>query len=156
MIRMRKCAVLLFALLMAGTMSACSSNPSSPQAAASTVSETAATNAEVISQEAVSQETPVQTDGKSLVAYFAYSENIGDTSGMAVDAIASASLNRRTANTEGNLQIMAQVIEEETDAEVFHILMEQPYDPDYSTMLPTAIAQMENKDWPAYRCNHFP
>lgn len=149
MIRMRKCAVLLFALLMAGTMSACSSNPSSPQAAASTVSETAATNAEVISQEAVSQETPVQTDGKSLVAYFAYSENIGDTSGMAVDAIASASLNRRTANTEGNLQIMAQVIEEETDAEVFHILMDQPYDPDYSTMLPTAIAQMENKDWPA-------
>lgn len=145
---MRKCAALLFALLMAGTLTACSSSPSSQQAA-STVSETAATNAEVISQGAVSQENPVQTDGKPLVAYFAYSENIGDTSGMAVDAIASASLNRRTANTEGNLQIMAQVIEEEADAEVFHILMEQPYDPDYSTMLPTAIAQMENKDWPA-------
>lgn len=34
---------------------------------------------------------------------------------------------------------------------MFHILMEEPYDPDYSTMLPTAIDQMENEDWPALR-----
>jgi len=88
-------------------------------------------------------------DEKALVAYFAYSENMGDTSNMDVDAITSASLNRKTDNTEGNLQVMARVIEEETGADIFHILMEQPYDPDYSTMLPTAIEQMENEEWPA-------
>lgn len=89
------------------------------------------------------------SSGKTLVAYFAYSENMGDVSNMDVDAIASASLNRHTDNTEGNLQVMARVIQEETGADVFHILMSQPYDPDYSTMLPTAIDQMENRDWPA-------
>lgn len=41
-----------------------------------------------------------------------------------------------TDNTDGNLQVMAQVIAEETGADVFHILVEEPYDPDYSTMLP--------------------
>ena len=42
---------------------------------------------------------------RALVAYFAYSENIGDTSDMTVDAIASASVGS-TDNTEGNLQII--------------------------------------------------
>lgn len=94
-------------------------------------------------------ENPITTDGNTLVAYFAYSENIGDTSDMEVDAITSASLNRDTDNTEGNLQVMAQIIAEETGADVFHILVEEPYDPDYSTMLPAAVEQMENEDWPA-------
>ena len=38
-------------------------------------------------------------DTHVLVAYFAYAENIGDTSGMSVDAIASASIGR-TSNRE--------------------------------------------------------
>lgn len=58
---------------------------------------------------------------KILVAYFAYSENVGDTSGMEVDAITSASLNAKTSNREGNLQVMARVIEEKTEADIFHI-----------------------------------
>ncbi len=36
-------------------------------------------------------QTETAEGGKALVAYFAYNENIGDTSGMSVDAIASAS-----------------------------------------------------------------
>ena len=44
---------------------------------------------------------PEDTSSKNvLVAYFAFSENIGDTSAMDVDAITSASLNRHTDNTE--------------------------------------------------------
>lgn len=93
----------------------------------------------------------LQTDGKVLVAYFSYSENIGDTTGMELDAVASASLNRDTDNTEGNLQVMAQVIEEKTGGDVFHILMEEPYALDYSTMLPVAIDQMEKEDWPTLK-----
>ena len=96
-----------------------------------------------------SSEGATLSSEKTLIAYFAYSENMGDVSNMDVDAIASASLNRHTDNTEGNLQVMAQVIRDKIGADVFHILMNQPYDPDYSAMLPTAINQMENKDWPA-------
>jgi len=60
---------------------------------------------------------------KTLVAYFAYSENMGDTSDMSLDAIASASLNASTSNTEGNLQIMAQEIQSQKGADVFHIII---------------------------------
>ncbi|MCM1193989.1 MAG: hypothetical protein NC389_16375 [Acetatifactor muris] len=83
-----------------------------------------------------------------LVAYFAYSENMGDTSGMSVDAVTSASLNRDTANTEGNLQVMAQEIIEKKGGEVFSILMQEPFDPDYSTMLGGAIEQIQNGTLP--------
>lgn len=83
-----------------------------------------------------------------LVAYFAYSENMGDTSGMSVDAITSASLNRDTANTEGNLQVMAQEISEKRGAEIFSILIQEPFDPDYSTMLGGAIEQIQNGTLP--------
>lgn len=41
-----------------------------------------------------------QTEEKALVAYFAYSENVGDTSGMELDAIASASLDENTNNSD--------------------------------------------------------
>lgn len=87
-------------------------------------------------------------NSNSLVAYFAYSENMGSTDGMSVDAVSSASLNSRTDNTEGNLQIMAQVIAEQKGADIFHILMTEPYDSDYSTMLPRAIDEMQNEDYP--------
>ncbi|MCM1463680.1 MAG: hypothetical protein NC084_13335 [Bacteroides sp.] len=88
-------------------------------------------------------------NGGALVAYFAYSENMGSTDGMSVDAVTSASMNRETDNTEGNLQIMAQIIAEQKNADVFHILMTDPYDHDYSTMLPRAIDEMSNEDYPA-------
>lgn len=67
---------------------------------------------------------------------------------MSVDAITSASLNRSTDNTEGNLQIMAQEIGEKTGAEIFHILLQEPFDPDYSTMLNGAIEQIQNSTLP--------
>ena len=62
---------------------------------------------------------------RTLVVYFDYSENMGDLSGMTVDAITSASLNAKTENTQGNLQVMAQAIQEATGAEVFPIHVEE-------------------------------
>lgn len=63
------------------------------------------------------EEESLQVDQNNvLVAYFAYSENMGDTSGMSVDAITSASVGP-TKNTEGNLQVMVQVIQEKTGAD---------------------------------------
>lgn len=54
-------------------------------------------------------DSPASTDGnRILVACFAYAENIGDTCGIAVDAIASAGIGR-TSNANGNLQVMAQI-----------------------------------------------
>ncbi len=86
--------------------------------------------------------------GKVLIAYFAYSENMGDTSGMSVDAITSASVGP-TDNTEGNLQIMAQVIQENTGADVFHIVVSDSYDPEYNVMLDRAVEEIENNTLPA-------
>lgn len=77
-----------------------------------------------------------------------YSENMGDTSGMSVDAITSASVGP-TDNTEGNLQVMAQVIQENTGADVFHIVVSEPYDPEYDVMRERAIDEMDDNTLPA-------
>lgn len=83
------------------------------------------------------------TGKKSLVVYFAYSENIGDTSGMDVDAIASASLNADTSNKNGNLQVMAEVIREKLGADVHHIVVNETYDPEYEAMRDRANAEAQ-------------
>lgn len=87
------------------------------------------------------------TDGKVLVAYFTYAENIGDTSNMSVDAISSASLGT-TGNTEGNLQVMAETIQQSKDADVFHIVVKEPYSADYPTMRSRALQEISNNILP--------
>lgn len=81
---------------------------------------------------------------KALVAYFAYSENIGDTSKMSVDAVTSASLNEKTKNKQGNLQLMAAEIKEKKGADVHKILVKDTYNPDYSTMVKRAEQEIDN------------
>lgn len=115
-----------------------------------TDTETASKEETSTSESTVSSNTEnISQDGQNnaLVAYFAYSENMGDTSGMSVDAITSASVGP-TNNTEGNLQVMAQVIQENTGADVFHIVVSDPYDPDYNTMLGRAVEEIENNTLP--------
>ena len=80
----------------------------------------------------------------TLVVYFDYSENMGDLSGMTVDAITSASLNAKTENTQGNLQVMAQAIQEVTGAEVFPIHVAETHDPVYLNMVMGAGEDQEN------------
>ena len=88
---------------------------------------------------------PEDTSSKNvLVAYFAFSENIGDTSAMDVDAITSASLNRRTDNTEGNLQVMAQAAVEATGGDLFSITVTEPYNPEYNSMAGAAQEDQRN------------
>lgn len=88
-------------------------------------------------------------DSNVLIAYFAYSENMKVPEDAEIDAITSASLNAGTSNSDGNLQIMSGVAEKELGADVFHIMVENPYEMDYSTMLPRAIDEMQNGDYPA-------
>lgn len=93
---------------------------------------------------AVNSSAQAETNGNTLIAYFAYNENIGDTSGMTVDAIASASLGQSTGNEYGNLQIIAQVIQERTGGNVHSILVTEPYDPVYDVMRVRAYDEMDN------------
>lgn len=148
---MKKHIAVLLSLLLAVGMTACggsnTDSTSKPSGSAGTSEQVQSPSEEETRENADSES--VQDGGKALVAYFAYSENVGDTSSMEIDAITSASLNRETSNTEGNLQVMAQVIEEKKAADVFHILMTEPYPMDYSTMLPISVEQMQNEDWPA-------
>ena len=81
---------------------------------------------------------------RALVVYFDYSENMGDLSGMTVDAITSASLNAKTENTQGNLQVMAQTIQELTGGDVFPIHVEETHDPVYLNMVMEASEDQEN------------
>ena len=80
----------------------------------------------------------------TLVVYFDYCENMGDLSGMTVDAITLASLNAKTENTQGNLQVMAQAIQEAAGAEVFPIHVEETHDPVYLNMVMGAGEDQEN------------
>jgi flavodoxin len=82
--------------------------------------------------------------GGTLVVYFDYSENMGDLTGMSVDAITSASLNAATENTRGNLQVMAETIQEITGADVFSIHVEETHDPVYLNMVMPAGENQEN------------
>lgn len=151
----RLTAILLVGVMVLG-LAACGSSQSSADNENQTTE--AVTNAEIASQEeetSTAEETvspdseESSQDGQSnvLVAYFAYSENMGDTSGMSVDAITSASVGP-TSNTEGNLQVMAQVIEENTGADVFHIVVSDPYDPEYNVMHDRAIEEIDNNTLP--------
>lgn len=87
---------------------------------------------------------PPETGGNVLIAYFAYNENIGDTSGMTADAIASASLGQSTGNEYSNLQVIAQLIQEKTDGNLHSILVADPYDPVYDVMRERAYDEMDN------------
>lgn len=104
-------------------------------------------------QPADTEDTPAgstqpETDGNVLIAYFAYNENIGDTSGMTADAIASASLGQSTGNEYGNLQVIAQLIQERTGGNLHSILVVDPYDPVYDVMRERAYDEMDNGTLP--------
>ena len=132
-----------FALLLAACGSSAGSGSSSPATASVGNANTTNTPQSV---ETVSQTE--QKDEKVLVAYFAFAENIGDTSEMSVDAIASASLNA-TTNTMGNLQLMAGILQNKKDADVFHIVVQEPYAPQYEVMHDRAIDEINKNILPA-------
>ena len=97
----KKYAAFLLVFMMTGMLTACGNS--------NTASQPNSTNAEILLENESEESASSQLDGKALVAYFAYSENIGDSSDMEIDAVSSASLNRKTSNEVGNLQTMANV-----------------------------------------------
>lgn len=148
---MKKYLSFILALMMVGMLAGCGNSQTSQEQSPSSeqTSQSEENDTPKSAEEETADSNEEQTDGKALAAYFAYSENVGDTGGMELDAIASASLNEDTNNTEGNLQVMAQIIKEEKGADIFSILMTDPYPIEYSEMLPIAIEQMQNEERPA-------
>ena len=86
---------------------------------------------------------PVDANGKSIIIYFTYSENIGDTSKMSVDAITAASLHSPTENTIGNLRLMVDEIKERTAADIYSIRVANPYAPEFDDMRDVAKMQIQ-------------
>ena len=87
----------------------------------------------------------VQQGKKPLIVYFTYSENIGDTSGMDVDAITSASLHGEKIIKEGNMQVMVKEIQQRTGADVYPIVVQEPYAPNFDDMTNKAKADIEQE-----------
>lgn len=103
------------------------------------------TQGTVVQQSAVS----VPKKQRALVVYFAYAENIGDTSGMSQDAVTSASLHKSTQNTQGNIQVMVSEIRKKTGADVYSIVLQDPYDPTFANMTDRAKEEIQSgKDLP--------
>lgn len=82
---------------------------------------------------------------KALIVYFAYSENIGDTSAMDVDAIASASLHGEKINPEGDLQVMVKELQKKTGADTYSIVVKHPYPAAFDDMTERAKEEIEQK-----------
>ena len=149
---MKKTILLLFTCCLIAALSACgrttSADNSTEQTTPAESVETEAVQEESETESADAGQTETTAGGKALVAYFTYSENMGDTSGMSVDAIASASLRNNPGNESGNLQVMAQVIQEQTGADVFQILVSEPYDPEYEVMRERAYDELDADAFP--------
>lgn len=151
---MKKITSLVLCFMLALSLAACGNQesadsqrrPSSSAQSESIVSSNPQSNEE--NQQDDTDSSTTAEGSKTLVAYFAYAENIGDTSGMDVDAIASASIDS-TSNREGNLQLMAQIIQETKGADVFHIVVQEPYDPEYDIMHDRAVDEIDGNAFPA-------
>ena len=90
------------------------------------------------------------SDGKKLILYYDYSENMGDTSGMDADAITSASLAGESPKgvEKNNLLVIVDEIKEKTGADVFSVRQKETFDPDYDKMvMPAQDDQDENRQF---------
>ncbi len=155
---MKKLIAMAITICLAFSLAACGSTGQNTADSGETTQQAGQTpgNAEqiVVSQPESTEEvaapqsdtnTSEERSGKKvLVTYFAYSENMGDTSGMGVDAITSASLNMRTVNAAGNLQVMAQEAAAVKNGDLFSIRVTEPYDPEYGKMVGVAQEDQRN------------
>lgn len=154
---MKKTIILGLAILLILALAACGQTTSS-ETAQTTIASDAPLPAELPASEPIETEEPTEAPAAEqetietvnpgtnvLVAYFTYSENIGDTSGMTADAITSASLDDEpTDNTDGNLHVMALKAAEYTGGDLFSIVITDPYDPHYRTMVGVAQEDQNN------------
>ena len=124
---MKKIIALLLVLLAAtAVLTACGNSDTQNK------TESAASNTQAESK-------AQNTNGKSLVIYFDYSENI-DTTGLDVDAISSASLRGgSTGKNIENLKVMVDEAKTLKNADVFSIQVNEVYPANFEDM--TGIAK---------------
>ena len=80
--------------------------------------------------------------GKSLIFYYDYSENI-DTTGLNVDAISQASMAGVQGRDKGNILLMAEILKERTDAEVYALHVSDLYPAEFNEMADIAKEQRD-------------
>lgn len=136
------------AMLFSGCGSAASGQASGAASASGNESGSAGVQASsgTSVEESASSGTSQNTGSDSLIVYFDYSENMGDTSNMDVDAITSASLAGMTIDgiTENDLEVMKDEIQKQTGADVYSVQITEPYDPDYEKMVNVAQEDQNN------------
>lgn len=123
-----------------------SSGSSAAQEAGNTTGSSTAGAAQEAGNTVESSTAGTGNGSDSLIVYFDYSENMGDTSAMSADAITSASLAGMTIDgiTENDLLVMRDEIRRQTGADVFSVRVTEPYDPDYNTMVGVAQEDQDN------------
>ena len=83
-------------------------------------------------------------EGKSLIVYFDYSENI-NTEGLDVDAVSSASIAEGPGVRErSNLLVMVDLLKERTGAEVYPLHIQEVYAPMFVDMVDKAQDDKKN------------
>lgn len=76
-----------------------------------------------------------ESNGKALIIYFDYSENI-DTTGLDVDAVSSASIAEGPGiRDRSNLLVMVDLLKDRTGAEVVPLHVEEVYAPMFDDMV---------------------
>ena len=104
----------------------------------------ACTNKDVIANATLKNQVigneSITDNSNVLVLYYDYSENMGDTTGMSLDAITGASLvNEKHAGViRNNILVMVDEIKEKTGADVFGVKTNEPYAKSYMDMVDIA------------------
>ena len=80
------------------------------------------------------EQTAEAAQKDTLIVYFDFSENIGDTSGWDLDDITSASMAGEHVIERGNLLVMEQMLQERLDADVYSIQITEPYAQTFDSM----------------------
>lgn len=149
----KKIMAVVLSGFMAVALAACGSSASTSSAQSTQTSSAAAGNSAEVqtasgtdAASGAAGSTNVTGNSKSLIVYFDYSENMGDTSNMDADAITSASLDGQKYDgiTENDLLVMRDEIQKQTGADTFSVRVTDPYDPDYEDMVSVAQDDQNN------------
>lgn len=128
---MKKYLSILMVIAMLFSFAACSNNAKSTET--ETMSDT--TEPRLTEQASDNPETNSVSSGKTLVVYFGVPEDV-DTNGA--DAVAGASIVVKDGEKIGNTEYVADVIKENTGADLFRIEPEIPYTTDHEDLVDLA------------------
>lgn len=150
---MKKLIALLLGVTLIFSLSACGKNgassseqsrPSSPSAS-SEEPQTSSPSAPVESEEPASNDQPTSEGTKTLVVYFSMPETT-DPNNMTKEEENSVVV--IDGKVLGNTQYVAQLIQENTGADIFRIEPKTPYPTDHSTLVDLAKKEQEKNARP--------